>query len=459
MTPLPVVRRFGPRRLASAWGSLAALCVSAPVAAQETPATTPAAGPLLQLEGDDPAPVPPTPTSTAPDRWRSGPNDNAGRAAQWQRTSLFANLTDKVALQPYRVTLGGYGEVEFVAERGADSQFVHHRYVLFVYGQLHPRISTATEFEIEFGGSPAKRAGVLGPGEAILEFSVVDFTLAPWLVLRGGIVLVPFGAYNLRHDSPTQDLTERPLALTTITPTTWFETGVGFHGTAEAGDHTFGYEVYAINGLDAKIDEAHGFKGAVGSKGEDNNDDKAIVGRVTWAPGLRFEVGASGYTGEYDDLGHRVNMAGLDATARLGWLEVQAEAVHAAVDPGYVEGFAAGSPANTRAAVPTGMWGGSLQANAHFTVPWLWELLPADLQDATCTGVVRLEATDPNTAATNGFDVQKVTVGLNFRPIENYVIKSELQFVSRSTDGRAHHVASGDWQPEPKFLGSMAFLF
>ncbi len=422
----------------------------------DPPATaTPTDGPRLELDGDDPSRSAHDPTPTA----LGTPNDNAARQAMYERTSLLNNLTDKLVNVHNKTTLGGYGEVEFVKAAGQDSYFNHHRYVLFFYSQIHPRITTATELEFEFGGSPTKRDGVQATGEALLEFAVVDFKAADWLNFRAGVVLVPFGAYNLRHDAPSQDLTDRPLALTTITPSTWFETGAGVFGKFEIGDHSVSYEAYAINGLDAKITEAQGFKGAIGGKGEDNNDDKALVGRVAWAPSLKFEVAGSGYRGEYDDQGRMVRMASLDATARLGRLELQGELVRAWVDPGYVQGFSPSSPANTRAPVPTELFGWYAQANLHFTVPWLWDRLPADLNDAVCTAVLRVEQNDPNQAARNQYDVDKLTVGLNFRPVEGYAFKHELQMVSNAADGVERSLWSGNWQWEPRYVASVAFLF
>lgn len=405
-------------------------------------AHAPATEPDLQLEGD--LPTEPTPV-TAP----------GGTPADSQQKRLLGTLTDKLTSVVQGTVLGGYGEFEFHKERGVDSFFNHHRYILFISSQLHPRISAATEFEIEFGGSPRKRDGVQQAGEAILEFSVVDFRFNDAINLRAGILLVPFGAYNLRHDAPTQDLSERPKPLTTVTPTTWFESGAGFFGRFDLGKHKLSYELYAINGLDAKIGEEFGMKGAVGSKGEDNNDDKAIVGRVAWSPNLHLELAASGYSGEYDDSGNRVHMAGADVTAKLGWFELQGEFVGAAIDPGFVEGFSASSPANTRRAVPEGMLGGYLQTNMHFTWPWLFSFLPDDLPDATFTGVLRAEVADTNTAAVGASDTHKLTAGLNFRPIEAYVLKTELQLVSHG----AHSPWSGDWTSVPKFVTSIAFLF
>ena len=434
--------------------AVAVCCGNSAFAAELPAAATPTAGPRLDIEGDAPA-LP----HAATEAGLGAPNDNADRDAFYRRTSILNNLTDKLLGVHNKTTLGGYGEVEFVKAAGQDSYFNHHRYVLFFYSQIHPRVSTATELELEFGGSPAKRDGQLQAGEAILEFAVIDFRATQWMTLRAGVVLVPFGAYNLRHDSPTQDLTERPLALTTITPTTWFETGAGALGKFELGDHTVSYEVYAINGLDAKISEQTGMKAAVGSKGEDNNGDKALVGRVAWAPSLQLEFAGSGYTGAYDDQNRRVRMAALDSTARFGRVEFQGELVRAWIDPGFVQGFSANSPANTREPVPTAMFGWYAQTNVHFTVPWLWRQLPPDLSDATCTGVLRLEHADPNMAARNSHDVDKVTFGVNFRPVPGYAWKNELQLVSNAADGVRRDIWSGNWQFEPKYVTSVAFLF
>lgn len=422
--------------------------VDAPAAA--TPAVE-STGPKLELDDDGAA--------MAPTVGHGKPNDNDARAEMYRRTSLLDNISDKLLSVHNKTTIGGYGEVEYTNEKGRDSFFNAHRYVLFFYSQMHPRISTSTEFEIEFGGSPNKRDGQLQAGEAILEFSVVDFQATNWLTLRAGVILVPFGAYNLRHDAPTQDLSERPLPLTTITPTTWFETGAGALGKFEFADQTLSYELYAINGLDAKIADGMGTKGAVGSKGEDNNDDKALVGRLSWAPNLKLELGASGYRGEYDDQGRRIQMVSGDLTARLGRLEFQGEFVRAFIDPGFVQGFSAGSPANTRAPIPTDMQGWYLQSNLHFTVPWLWNHLPADLADSVMTAVLRYERTDTNLAEINQYDVDKLTFGLNYRPIEGYVWKNEVQLVSNATGGVRRDILAEAWDFTPKFVTSVAFLF
>ncbi|HEY0840020.1 MAG TPA: hypothetical protein VGD74_07525, partial [Vulgatibacter sp.] len=216
------------------------------------------AGPKLEIEGaEEPAPAQ-APLMPAADTFGA-------------RLDPGLTLSDRASAILDRTTLGGYGEHDFVVPEVGQSTFVAHRYVLFVYSHISDRISTATEVEFEFAGSPLKKDGVLTFGEVLLEFSVVDLQITDWATFRAGVILVPFGTYNLRHDAPAQELPERPIAYTTIVPTTWFESGAGFLGQFSLGYHQrLTYELYAINGLDAKILDGTGMRAARGSNLRDN---------------------------------------------------------------------------------------------------------------------------------------------------------------------------------------------
>lgn len=427
------------------------LCFWAVLPARAEEAATPSPtseGPALDLDGlEAEAPASPADDPHAP------PSQTEAEQSYENRTNPFTTLTQRTAAILNRTTIGGYGEHYFILGSPEErSTFVNQRYILFVYSQITERITTSTEVEFEFAGSPLKREGVLGAGEALLEFCVVDFKFADWLKLRAGVILVPFGALNLRHDSPSQDLTDRPIAYSSVVPSTWYESGAGFFGNLElVGDHQLAYEVYAINGLDSRIFDGTGLRGARGSHLLDNNNDKGLVGRVSWSPFLGYELALSGYTGEYNLSEGRVNMANVDTTLRLGRFELLAEGVVVRIDPGFVEGFAPGSSANTRDPVPEGMRGFYAQANWHFTIPPLWQLFPEDLRRSMLTAVVRYEEKDTDTARTTlAGDEQRLTLGLNFRPTEAYVLKADFQYGSKGER----------WMnPTPRFVSSVAFLF
>jgi len=367
-----------------------------------------------------------------------------------------------------RTTIAGYGQHELMAGEDEVVQFRAHRFVLFVRSQIARRISTATEIEWEFAGSPMKKDGELGTGEVLLEYAVADFELTPWLVLRAGVILMPVSAFNLHHDAPSRELVDRPIAYTTVVPTTWFESGAGFHGRVPLGaSQRLSYELYAVNGLDARIYDGFGLRPARGSHFEDNNADKGLTGRLVYSPTLGLEVGLSGYTGAYDLSGRRVNLGNLDLRWKIGDLDLLGEAVRVFVDPGFVEGFSPSSAANTRDAVPEGMWGFFGQANLPFTIPPLWALFPADLKRSTLTAVVRYEGkdTDVDRISAAG-DRRRLTLGLNFRPVRAFVIKTDHQLETAGVDGGKEpaEVASGAFwsggrRARYRFMSSVAYLF
>ena len=69
-------------------------------------------------------------------------------------------------------------------------------------------------------------------------------------------------------------------------------------------------------------------------------------------PALNLEFALSGYTGEYNLRGSRINLANADVTWRSGKFEFLGEVVRAWIDPGFVEGFGGSGDANTRDPVP-----------------------------------------------------------------------------------------------------------
>src|SRR2546427_12580026 len=67
---------------------------------------------------------------------------------------------------------------------------------------------------------------------------------------RAGIVLLPVGKFTLLHDSPLNDLSDRPLVAAAIIPSTLSETGAGFYGTFYPTRLSkLDYELYATQGF------------------------------------------------------------------------------------------------------------------------------------------------------------------------------------------------------------------
>jgi len=98
-----------------------------------------------------------------------------------------SSILDDIA---QRIILGGYGALEFDSFQGSKTSF-EGKLELLISGQIHDRIRFYNEIDL---GVPT--------GEASAEQAYVDFLLAKWINLRGGVMLVPFGKFNLDHFDP-----------------------------------------------------------------------------------------------------------------------------------------------------------------------------------------------------------------------------------------------------------------
>ena len=115
-----------------------------------------------------------------------------------------------------RTSLGGYAEFHLRTERVngvlEEATFQLKRFNLFTYSVINSRIRISSEFEFEEGGEEIK-----------IELGVIDFEIREELNFRAGIILSPLGRFNLSHDGPVNELTDRPLVTTELIPSTLSE--------------------------------------------------------------------------------------------------------------------------------------------------------------------------------------------------------------------------------------------
>ncbi len=312
-----------------------------------------------------------------------------------------------------RTAFGGYAEAHARYQRvdgvSEESGFVAKRFNLFASARVSDVVRFASELEFEDGGEEVK-----------LEFAAIDLRIHPALAFRGGMVLSPLGRFNLSHDSPLNEFTDRPLVSTELIGVALSEPGFGALGQFRAG--AFGrvtYEAYATNGYhDGLITDAEdGTRIPLGRGNlEDNNGSPAFVGRVTWSPRAAFEIGVSAHRGAYNafetdglavDDRRNLTIAVVDVDAQVAGVRLQGEAATASVQ------------------VPAGLSGiyASRQRGAYVEVVrdfgrGLVRTLPASQFAAK----VRWDGVDFNTAVPGDSHVQ-FTAGLNFRPTRESVVK------------------------------------
>lgn len=329
-----------------------------------------------------------------------------------------------------RAYLGGYMDLEYRDPESGDREFVAHRFIPFIYADVTEQVKVAAEIEFEYGG-----VGGQANGDVKLEFAFVDYVFDDAFALRAGIILVPLGKFNLIHDSPVNDLTDRPLVARFIIPTTFSEAGVGVYGSLYPfGEAKLDYELYVGNGfrglvengsggLQSRFDDTSGVRGGRPRFRQDIDNNLAVMGRIAFSPFLGIEVGGSGHAGNYDQHAGDLLLAiyAFDATLQLGrlaraleGLEIQGEIARADIERN----------AEARAAsVPDDLWGMYWQVNYHFMFDVLREWAPIPFgEESTFTAVVRYDHVELDDRRTN-----VITPGLNFRPTEETVFKLEYQ--------------------------------
>lgn len=370
-----------------------------------------------------------------------------------------------------KAIVGGYMDIQFRSQRkasiengfgGITNNFDQQRFVPFIFADITEHVKFASEIEIEHGireeGGPDREL------EFGLEFAHIDYLVKEPFNLRAGILLLPIGKFNLLHDSPLNDLTDRPLVSQFIIPTTVSETGAGFYGTMYPGriskvDYEFyvttGPCGYETNGAPT-VNEEKGTRGARQRKcaaddGFDINNGKAVVGRLAYSPVLGVEVTGSGYYGNAAPFGNYnpLSITAIDWTLQRGPFELIGEAAwaYARGNSRAISGNTIGvppGPAPTPGTLLTGISGNSglgippqrmngfyIQGNYHFMPEFLAKLAPKRFgEGSTLTAVVRYDRVTTNLDnRSGGFgDLEQISFGLNYRPVEDTVFKMSYQY-------------------------------
>ncbi len=355
----------------------------------------------------------------------------------------------KPFLSAPKATIGGYADVMYnnLSRQNLDNpsrhSFGQQRMVPFIYADITDHVKFATEIEIERGGPNApvgQSTTVNSDGSMQIEFAQIDYLVKEAINIRAGILLMPVGKFNLLHDSPLNDLVDRPMVSRIIIPSTWFEAGAGIYGTLYPSSQSkLDYEIYVVNGMSQQAGSItdQGVRSSRGSVSRDRDDNKAVVGRLAFSPRLGIEVAGSGYHGSYKPAADAVgagyiDIFALDWTLQRGPFEVIGESAWTRISNNNATGTT-GSGIG-----PAGMQGYYIQGNYHFMPDFLKKWAPSHFSDAsTFTAVMRWEHVDtdtddrtrrtPNTLG-NRREMERLTLGLNFRPIEDTVFKFDWQF-------------------------------
>lgn len=341
-----------------------------------------------------------------------------------------------------RTSIGGYAEAHARWQRvdgvRDEAGFEAKRFNIFTSTRVSDFVRIGAELEFEDGGREVK-----------LEYAAIDIRLHPAVALRAGMLLSPLGRFNLAHDSPLNEFTDRPLVSTDLLGVALSEPGFGAFGQfGFARRGRFTYELYATNGFHdgLVVHSEDGTRVPLGRANfEDNNGSPAVVGRLAMSPAPGFEIGASMHHGAYNEF--EAEGTTIDERRDLTITVLDAEMQLAGI-------VFAGEAALVRIEIPSGLSGiyASRQRGVYveavraFGHGWL-KTVPASRFAAK----LRFDGVDFDADRT-GHGVMQFTTGINFRPTGDTVLK--FDFVRGRSRDEFNNASDHAW-----FLLSVATWF
>ncbi len=351
------------------------------------------------------------------------------------RVSGLGPAASKVYQRDSGVSIGGYGELLLTSPRGtrddgtpsgAIDRFDLLRAVLYIGYKFDERFVFNSEIEVEHGSTGKG-------GEVSAEFAYLDWLYRPGLSLRGGLVLLPMGLVNEMHEPTTFLGALRPEVEQRIIPSTWRENGLGAFGDVGG----FSYRSYLVTGLDGAGFSANGLRGGRQKGALAKAESWAWTGRLDWAETPGLLVGLSAYVGDSGQdllaadgtgLGVRTTIWDVHADWRWQGLRLRALWTSAGLDDVAELNRALGLEGS--ASVGSRLEGGYLELG--------YDVLARRGGRSSLVPFARWETADTQVRVPSGFarsgatDVEVLTLGLHFQPIEQLVLKLDWQDVDNA---------------------------
>ena len=387
-----------------------------------------------------------------------------------------------------RLTLGGYGEAvmsrmfyssnykrytdaETYANDDGYGQFDLPHVVFFVGYDFGKGWTMQSEIEFEHGGTESAveieeeetgeyESEVERGGEVALEQFWIQKSFSPAFNLRMGHFVVPVGLTN-QHHMPTEFFTVyRPEGENTILPCTWHETGVSLWGKTKQ----WRYEVQFVAGLDAdRFGSSTWIKGGTGSPYEFKmatnyagvlRIDNYSVKNLRWA--------VSGYIGnsakntlspsKFEDINGTVCIGAFDFHYQTDNIIIRGN-----VDYGHLSDSEAITSANKSMrqdspspsqpvasdAIATGV-------EAGYNIGSFFDKIPMDNQLFIFGRYDYYDSmlkTQGSVVDNECWGRQKVSFGLNYKPLRDIVIKAEY----------SHRILESQYNNEDTFSVSIAY--
>ncbi len=360
-----------------------------------------------------------------------------------QSYSGMGFAASKVYFSPQGLSIGGYGEIVYINYDSSSKRDYTdlYRFIPYIGYKFNDKIILNAEIEFEHGGN-AERGG-----EVSVEFAYIDFLINKWANIRLGNLLIPVGITNLQHEPVFFNSVNRPEVETKIIPTTWNENGILIYSNTGNID----YQVGIVNGLYGTTHGEFGFSSDSWIRGGRQGGAKAVaedfafVGRVDYSGIEGLYLGGSVY---YGNSGQGETLGGEEIKGTVSLFEIHGKYQIKGFELTglYVKGHLRDSDLISLYnddVIGKNTYGYYLNVaydvlpllnqNSNFSLPVFARYEKYNTQDSVADGFTP----DPNN------DKTIWTVGLNFKPHPNIVLKADYQFRDNEGDGEADRLELG----------------
>ena len=227
------------------------------------------------------------------------------------------------------LTIGMYGEVEYLKPQYQNGLLDVHRMVLLLGYRFDDAVQFITEIEMEH------------TTELYVEQAFANYNISDALNLRAGLLLIPMGIINEFHEPTTFNGVSRPALDTYLVPTTWREIGGGIAGRFD--NIGLRYQLYVVNGF-SSVTNGKVLNGNNGLRNGRQKGGKSIINSPNFSAKIdhygfnNFRLGLSLYHGrtqsdyqimdtEGADVG--LSMLGLDARYSNGPFSARGQFIYA----------------------------------------------------------------------------------------------------------------------------------
>jgi hypothetical protein len=340
--------------------------------------------------------------------------------------------------------IGGYGDAVYQNNSNTKMSSIDlERVVLFV-GHNFETISFFSELEME----NAKVSGGESGGEIAFEQAYLKFNLDQNHYITAGLFLPRIGILNETHLPTEFNGNERTQVETNIIPSTWRELGVGFYGNVNL--LPLNYSIAIVNGLNSETFE-HG-SGIREGRYEGRNataNNLAVTGALQLYSG-NVKMEASGYYGgtvglaswEADSLKLTSGMFGTPVIIGEGDAQYDANGFSVRI-LGTIVSIPDAMEINRAFANNTPQSEYGTYAEVAYDIFHTMK----ELHGKQLIAFVRYEKLDINaTVPSNGvidgtLKQQYIVVGLNYLPINDVVVKTDVSFVGTGDQNPALVIA------------------